>query len=211
MQPIRIAIADEHALLRNGLKDFIEKDPHLIVRIEAGNGRELLEKMSRTRIDVVIIDISSPDDHGITLTQMINRDYKDTGIICLSMHDDPKIIYKVIKAGAKGYLLMTEEPKEIFTAIRNVHAGKQFFNLEISAKLVELFDKTPKDEPEKQLNPREKILIQHIFNECSDQDIALKLNLSIRRVATIKHELMEKLGVKTTIGLLKFVVQHKLV
>jgi len=211
MQPIRIAIAGEHALLRNGLKVFIQKDPELIVRIESGNGQDLLKKMARTRVDVVVIDVSMQDEHCIHIMQQINRDYKETGVICFSMHDDPKVIYELIQAGVKGYLLKSEEPKEIFTAIRSVHAGKQFFNFEITSKLLEFKDKKPLNDPDKEPNPRQKTLLQLIFDECNDHDIAQKLNLTIRRVGTLKNELMEKLGVKTTVGLIKFVVEHKLV
>jgi len=208
MYPIRIGIADDHPLFRRGLKNFIDQKDVFEVKAEAGSGNELLEKLSRQVIDLVITDVTMPDIGGISLTKTIRRHYPKIKVIGLSKHNDHHTIHQMMEAGAKGYLLKSTNPDEIHAAILQVHEGKSYYCSEISKQLIEQIGKKMTESTAKLLTTRDKAILHLILTEKSDHEIADHLGLSLKWVGLNKKALMEKMEVKTVVGLVKRAIEN---
>lgn len=207
MNSIRIGLADDHALFRGGIHRILSSEPTFEVRIEAANGRELLEKMTRQKVDVVITDISMPDMDGEMVTRLISRDYKNIHVLALSMHDSLFHIRKMLAAGAKGYVLKEANPDELVASLRQVSLGKLSL---CSGSLAVLTRDVVGDATgnELALSHREMVVLKLIFDELSEQEIADFLKVSLKTVANDRKELLRKTNSKTTVGLVKWVIDR---
>lgn len=208
---IQIGIADDHMLFREGLKKFLANDDDLEVKAEGESGSALLEKMAYAKIDVVIADVSMPGMDGIELTSIVRRDYPETCVIGLSVHDDVDTIRRMVLAGAKGYILKDAHPDEIIKAVKIVREDRLFFSSGINTKIEGMFSTVPPVESELTLNPKELLLLSLIVGEKNSSEIGKAFGVGIRSVDIQKAALMEKLGVKTTIGLVKYALLNGLV
>lgn len=207
---IKLAIADDHALFRSGLRRILESNPRFAVKLEAGSGEQLLELMSRQKVDVVLSDVSMRDMDGIKLTRMISKDYKQVRVIGISMHDSLGIIKQMIAAGACGYLVKDSAPDELMMAIVQVYEGKLFFSRNVMETLVDVIADRSKFIPANAFNPRAMQLMRLIFEENSDQEIAGKMEISLRSVSKIKKDVIEQLGVDTVAGLVKRIMEERI-
>jgi DNA-binding NarL/FixJ family response regulator len=209
---IKVFIADDHAMMREGLRLIIEAERDISVIGEAADGRQAVRLIQRLAPDVVIMDIAMPILNGIEATEQILNSKTFTQIIILSMHASKEHIFRALEAGAKGYLLKESAGKEMVKAIRAVYAGNRFLSDRISQTVIEdyIHQRTADSEesPIKRLSPREREVLQLVVEGKTSAEIASDLFLSPKTVETYRSRLMHKLGIKDLPGLVKFAIQH---
>jgi DNA-binding NarL/FixJ family response regulator len=213
MNKIRVLIADDHKIFRDGIISILEREKDMEVVGEASNGLEVLERISKTTVDVLVLDIDMGKPNGIEITGTIKRDYPDTRILVLTMMGLRDFIIHALEAGATGFLLKNAGKDEVLTAIRSVAKGDSYFSREVSAILIEHLSK-PRTSRHRiadiPLSAREIEVLKLIAQEYSNPEIARELFISIRTVDTHRRNLLEKLGVKNTAGLVKYAIQKGL-
>ncbi|MFN7925680.1 MAG: response regulator transcription factor [Bryobacteraceae bacterium] len=208
---IRIALADDHAVIRSGLHALLERNPDFQVVGEAGDGRELVNLVDEQLPDVVITDIGMPNLNGTEAASQIVSKHKDIGVIVLSMHSDEGYVLRALKAGARGYLLKESPEADLIAAIRAVHAGKAFFSPAVSQLLVQdyvrqLQDREIEDSYEL-LSAREREVLQLVAEGKSNKDVANLLNLSVYTVETHRSNILEKLNLHSVPELILYAVR----
>jgi len=216
MKKIRILIADDHKMFRDGLKEILNKEKNIQIIDEAENGYEVLEKTENNNIDVVLMDIDMGGTNGIKATKGLLTKLPETKVLVLSMHSDSKYIMSMLEAGAKGYILKNAGKEEVIAAINTVASGDSYFSSQVSSKIIEkLYSKRTAIEKLKNreipLTPRELEVLKLIALEYSNPEIAEELFISIRTVETHKRNLLEKLGAKNTAGLVKYALSNKII
>lgn len=209
---IKVFIADDHAMVREGLRLIIEAERDISVIGEAADGRQAVRLIQRLAPDVVIMDIAMPILNGIEATEQILNSKTFTQIIILSMHASKEHIFRALEAGAKGYLLKESAGKELVKAIRAVYAGNRFLSDRISQTVIEDYIHQriadSEESPIKRLSPREREVLQLVVEGKTSAEIASNLFLSPKTVETYRSRLMHKLGIKDLPGLVKFAIQH---
>jgi two-component system, NarL family, response regulator NreC len=213
-QPIRVLIADDHAMLRDALIHMLSAHADIEVVGGAGNGREAVELVRQLQPDVAIVDISMPELNGIDATMQIAEISPQTRVIILSMQGSSEHLYRSLQAGASGYLLKGSAGQMLIEAVRAVHAGHRYFSEEMTRVLVEDFvqqrERGPLASPVERLSAREREILQMVVEGKSSAEIADILSLSPKTVETYRSRLMVKLGIKDLPSLVKFAVQHGL-
>lgn len=212
---IRLAIADDHEIFRDGLALMLSKQQDVNLIGQAGNGRELLDLVAAQQPDIVMTDIKMPVMDGIEATRLLLQKYPDLKIIALSMFDEENLIVDMLEAGAKGYLLKNADKQEILDAINNVFEDKTYYCRHTSARLASMIVKSKfnpyrKAEPVN-FNDREKEIIRMICQQCTTQEIGEKLYLSKRTVEGYRTRILEKMSVKNTAGVVIFALRHHLI
>ncbi len=210
---IRVFLADDHKIFRQGLRGLIAEEQDMTIAGEAEDGRDAIAQIGQLEPDVVIMDIGMPALNGIEATRQIKRDLPKTRIIALSMHTDEKYVAEMLRAGAVGYLCKKCEADELLLAIRTVVAGQTYLSPAISETLVESYVRSATATPESafsQLTDREREILQLLVEEKSIKQIASDLNLSIKTVHAHREHLMKKLNVQTVAGLTKYALRQGL-
>jgi len=211
MKKVRILIADDHDVVRTGLRLLLRSSPDFVVVAEAGNGEEAVRLAEKHSPDVVIMDISMPGLDGIEATKIITKQHPGVRVIILSVHEDEEYAYQALRAGACGYLLKNAGKKEIFDAVRSSLAGDRFFSKGISNLIVDGFLRRPEGHPEpkngtapgQQLTKRELQILEYIARGHTNREIADVLFLSFRTVNTHRANIMQKLDIHDTAGLVR--------
>jgi len=211
---ITVFLADDHAVVRDGLRVLLEAQPDIRVVGDAANGREAVRQLVRLRPDVAVIDIAMPELNGIEATQQIGEVCPSTQIIILSMHSTTEHIFRALQAGACGYLLKESAGIEVVNAVRTVHAGHRYLSQKISDRLIDDYVSQRQDaaakSPLARLSPREREVLQLVVEGKSSAEIADTLSLSVKTVETYRTRLMHKLNISDLPGLVKFAIQHGL-
>ncbi len=212
---IHILLAEDHAVMRTGLKLVLERQPDFRVTGEASDGREAVALAHQQHPDVAVMDIGMPNLNGIEATRQICTARPECSVIILSMHSDESYVLRALKAGARGYLLKESAEADLIAAVRAVHEGKAYFSPAVSRMLVEdyvrqLQDREIEDSYEL-LTMREREVLQLIAEGKSNKDIANILNLSIYTVETHRGNLMEKLNLHTVPELILYAVRKGIV
>jgi two-component system, NarL family, response regulator NreC len=210
---IKVLIADDHQIVREGLRSMLEKEPWIKVVGEAEEGRTALRLARELNPDVIIIDVAMPDLNGIEATRQILAELPAIKVIALSMHDDRRFILNMVKAGAKGYLLKDSAFKDLVKAIRVVVANKTYLSSEITDIVVKDYIATSSSEESSAfylLSPRERECLQLIAEGKTTNQIAEDLHISIKTVETHRAQLMAKLGVKGVAELTKYAIREGL-
>ena len=208
---IRIILADDHAVMRRGLRLVLEEQKDFQVIGEASDGREAVTLAETLKPNVVVLDITMPNLNGIEAARQISAKQLGVSIVVLSMHSDEGYVLRALKAGARGYLLKESPDTDLIRAIRSVHEGKSFFSPAVSRLLVEdyvrqLQDKDIEDSYEL-LTQRERELLQLIAEGKSNKDVANMLNLSLYTVETHRGNIMEKLNLHSVPELILYAVR----
>ncbi len=214
METIRVLVADDHKVFREGIQALLEKVVDIEVVDEVSNGNEAIEKVSKGGIDVVLMDIDMGDTNGIDTTIKIKEQFPEVNVLVLSMHGEHSYVIRMLDAGAIGYMLKNAGKDEMVTAIRSVAKGDSYFSKDVSSILVEHLHKPTSIKKKKDdlpLTDREIEVLKLIALEYSNPEIAEKLFISIRTVDTHRRNLLEKLGAKNTAGLVKYAVKNKLI
>lgn len=212
---IKLIIADDHEIFRDGFKLMLTKFPEIILTGEAANGKELVELTGELLPDVVITDIKMPVMDGIEATKKIVELYPQIGIIGLSMYDDDELIIEMLEAGAKGYLIKNAGKEQITEAIRTVYNDEPYYCKTTSYKLTNMIAKSRfnpyKKTSRAEFSDREKEIIELICREHTNKEIGDKLYLSVRTVEGHRLRIMEKMNVKNTVGLVVYAIKNGIV
>jgi two-component system response regulator NreC len=208
---VRIVLADDHTIMRQGLRLVLERQPDFAVVGEADNGRDAIDIVIRENPDVVIMDIAMPLLNGIEATKRIAEERLRTAVVILSMHSDEGYILKALRAGARGYLLKDSADADLIQAVRAVCAGKAFFSPAVSKVLADDYLRQIRqkgvDDPYELLTARERELLQLIVELKSTKDIAGMLGISPHTIDTHRANLMQKLNVHSTAELILYAVR----
>ncbi len=220
---IRVLIADDHTLLRQGLVKLLELDAEIEVVGQAVNGRSAVDLVGELTPDVVLMDINMPGLNGIEATRQIRQDYPHTSVLALTIHDDEEYIAEMIRAGARGYILKDSEPSSVIAAISRVAGGESFFPSNLMEKVMERFHRLVAINTEdyssvepilpgfEELTKRELEVIQCIVNGMSNKEIASSLFISEKTVKNHVTNLLRKLDVLDRTQAAVYAVQHGLV
>jgi two-component system, NarL family, response regulator NreC len=215
MSPVRIVLADDHTIMRHGLRLVLERQPDFAVVGEANNGREAIDVVVRENPDVAVMDIGMPLLNGIEAAKRIAEERVKTAVVILSMHSDESYILKALRAGARGYLLKDSAEADLIQAIRAVSAGKAFFSPAVSSVLADDYlrqiQQQGVEDPYELLTGRERELLQLIVELKSTKDIAGLLGISPRTIDTHRGNLMQKLNVHSIPELILYAMRKGLI
>ena len=215
MKSIRILLADDHTVMRKGLRLLLESQPEFSVVAEAADGRQAVERAEATQPDVAVIDIAMPNLSGIEAAQRMAAALPHVAIVILSMHSDEGYVLRALKAGAKGYLLKDSAEGDLIEAIKAVHQGKTFFSPEISKMLVEDYMQEIRtrgaEDSYDLLTSREREIFQLLAERKSNKEIAQALNLSPYTVETHRRNLQEKLNLHSLAELILYAVRKGII
>ncbi|MDM8348351.1 response regulator transcription factor [Pseudomonas sp. sp1636] len=200
---IRVALVDDHELVRDGLRALLTAMPQLEVVGEASSGAEALTLVSRIRPDLLLVDIGMKDMTGLQLTEILCRDYPGIQVLILSMYDHAEYVTSSIRAGARGYVLKDAASREIVAAIDAIAAGATYYSADLLEKTVSL-PAVAADE----LTPREREVLQMLVQGLSNKAIARTLEISVRTVETHRLSIRRKLGIDTPAGLVKYALER---
>ena len=211
---ITVFLADDHAVVRDGLRFLLEAQHDIRVIGDVANGREAVRQVARLCPDVVVMDIAMPELNGIEAARKIGQVCLSTQVIILSMHSITEHIFRALQAGARGYLLKESAGIEVVNAVRAVHADRRYLSQKISDGLVDDYVRQRQaaeaKSPLARLSPREREVLQLVVEGKSSAEIADILSLSLKTVETYRSRLMHKLGISDLPGLVKFAIQHGL-
>jgi len=210
---ITVFLADDHAVVRDGLRVLLEAQPDIHVIGDAADGREAIEQVPKLCPDIVIMDITMPALKGIEATRRIAQTCASTQVIVLSMHSTSEHVFRALQAGAHGYVLKESAGSEVADAVRAVHAGHRYLSPAISDRLVDDYVRQRQVEaksPLERLSPREWEVLQLVVDGESNSEIADILCLSSKTVETYRSRLMQKLNIGDLPSLVKFAIQHGL-
>lgn len=211
---IKVFLADDHAVLRDGLKLLLKGEPDMDMVGEAATGRDAVYQVITLQPDIVIMDIAMPDLNGIDATRQIHEANPAIQVIVLSMHDDNEYIFQALRAGVRGYLLKETAGFEVINAIRAVHAGQRYLSQKISDKVIGEYitqhELSEAESPLEQLSSREREILQLVAEGKTTADIADVLLLAPSTVQTYRSRVMQKLGITDLSSLIKFAIQHGL-
>jgi DNA-binding NarL/FixJ family response regulator len=215
MKSITILLADDHELMRNGLRQLLEAEKDLEVVAEASTGMQAVDLVRTHRPDIVVMDVTMPDMTGISATHHIHAEHPDTRVLALSMHPAGNIVGEMIKAGARGYLTKNCAAGELVAAIRQVHQGRIYLSPEIPRAEVEAYlgDDSPVKAAGKEgtpLSQREKEVLQLVAEGKPTKAIAEQLFISEKTVGAHRQSIMDKLGLRSVAELTKYAVRHGL-
>jgi two-component system nitrate/nitrite response regulator NarL len=213
MKPkIRILVADDHPVVRKGLQSCLEKQESLKLVGEASDGDEALEKILALKPDVVLLDISMPRRDGLTVTAALRKSAPQVKVLILSMHSNKEYLFRIIQAGAHGYVSKGASPDQLLHAIQSVHQGETFFSPEVAqAALNQLVNNGGKKEPFAQLTTREREVLILIAQGRSNKEIASQLGIGVRTIETHRERIMRRLDIHSVAGLTKFAIANGLV
>jgi len=215
VKKIRILLADDHNIMRRGLRLLLESQPEFSVVGEAADGRQAVEQAELTKPDVAVLDIAMPHLSGTDAAQRINQLLPTTAIVILSMHSDEGYVLRALKAGAKGYLLKDSAEGDLIEAIKSVGEGKTFFSPEITKMLVEDYVRDIKtrgvDDTYELLTAREREILHLLVEGRSNKEIATALNLSPYTVETHRRNLQEKLNLHSFAELILYAVRKGII
>lgn len=213
--PIRIVLADDHEIFRDGFKAMIRKQPSVELIGEAANGEELVEITRQLRPDVVVTDIKMPKMDGLQAAKILSKEFPGMGIVALSMIDEENLIIDMLEAGAKGYLLKNAHKNEIIEAIKAVNDDHIYYCNGTSARLSRMIaksDKIPfnKKVSKPELSQKEIEVILLICQEKTNKEIADELNLSIRTIEGYRDRIFEKIGARNSAGVVIYAIKNKI-
>lgn len=212
MTPIKIAIADDYKIYRDGLKLCLSADNNLQFIFEVENGEELMKLLEEQQPDVILMDLKMPLLDGVESTKLIRQKYQHIKVLVITMYDSDKFIIHLMESGANGYLLKNAVPAEIIKAIYTVHENGYYFNDLVNKallkKLVTKHNLIPSFNLDIELTEQEQQILILICEEKTVGEICTQLSLSLRTLESIKQNLTEKIGVRNTAGLVMFAVKN---
>ncbi len=213
--PIRILLADDHTVVRDGLRALLEKQPDMVVVAEAADGRDSVRLAEEMSPDVVIMDIAMPNMNGIEATRRIAASCPKTAVVILSMHQDESYVLRSLKAGAKGYLLKDSLRSDVIDAIRSVAQGRSFLTRKVSRMLQEDYvsqlERRGLDDSYDLLTDREREVLQLIAEGRTNKEVAGLLSVSLTTVETHRTHILQKLGLHSIPELILYAVRKGII
>jgi len=213
MEEIKIVIADDHDMFRLGMASLLKSIPEFKIIGSTRNGEGVIDLLSKNSVDVLLLDVEMPDINGVVACEQVVKTYSDVSILALSWHREKKYVVDMVKSGAQGYMIKDAPIDELISAIKAVAQGGSYFSKEVSATLLNQLNgsgnsnkesNAPKTSP---LTDRELEILEFISNEFTNKEIASQLFISPRTVETHRRNLIQKLKVKNTVGLVRYYFQ----
>lgn len=212
MAKIKVTIADDHKLFRDGMIGLISSFKNVKLLDSVANGKELIESIKHNKPDVVLMDLEMPEMTGLQATEVIKRDYPDIKVIALSMYDEEKFVVRMVELGASGYLIKNADKNEVEEAIDAVMKNDFHVNQYTTMAMVKAYRNKNRQiasfEQNVQLTNREKQVLLNICDEMTNQEIADKLHLSIRTIDGFRNSLLRKTDSKNTVGLVMYAIKN---
>ena len=208
---VKLLIADDHALLRRGLRQIIDENPDFRVVAEAANGNEALRLLREQLVDVVLLDITMPDRNGIDVLKQIRREFGKLPVLMLTMHAEDEFGVRALKAGASGYLTKDAAPALLVSAIRQVAAGRKYISAALAEELAERVGGGITESPHETLSDREFQTLRFIASGKSLSEIAFALSLSPKTISVYRSRLLDKLKLRNNAELMRYAMENRLV
>jgi DNA-binding NarL/FixJ family response regulator len=206
---IKVLIVDDHPVVRKGMEAYLARQPGLKLVGEACDGEEAIRKARELAPDVVLLDLDLPRISGLTVTEQLRKEVPNLKILILSIHKNQESLFRMIEAGAHGYVSKGAPPEEVLQAIQTVHEGQVVFSPEIArAALNQIVNSRGRQEPSAQLSVREREVLALIAEGLSNKEIASRLEIGVRTAETHRERIMRKLGIHTIAGLTRFAIQY---
>lgn len=211
MLKIKIGLVDDHAILRSGLRAFLEEEADFLVTAEASSGREAIDMVRQHELDVILMDISMPGQTGIEALAMIRAKAPDVAIIILSSYPEEHYAVHLIRQGASGYLNKQCEPAEIVDAIRRVAGGNRYITPAVAELLAQQLNRPDADQPHERLSEREFQVFTRLAKGETVSDIGAALSLSVKTISTYRTRIMEKMALQSNSDLTYYALKSKLI
>ena len=209
-EKIHVLIADDHAIVRQGLKQILSETDDLLVAGEADDGSQALHLARQCTWDVFLLDVSMPNRNGIDTLKQLKKEFPRLPVLILSMHPEEQYAVRALKAGASGYLTKQSAPEQLVTAIRQVANGKKFLSPAVAQQLAEAISDNTDKPPHERITDREYQVLTLIASGKTLTQVADTLNLSVATVGTYRARLLEKMGLKSTAELIRYGLEHGL-
>ncbi|WP_460145935.1 response regulator [Pseudomonas sp. S2_A02] len=203
--PIRVALVDDHSLVRDGIKSLLAVMAPLEVVGEAENGADAIEMVGRCQPDLLLVDISLKDINGLELTRLLRSQYPSLKVLVLSMYDNYEYVSESVRSGASGYVLKNAPSREIIAAIEAIASGGTFYSAEIAQRLIA--DKSTDNE----LTPRESQVLYKMAQGLNNKEMARELDISVRTVETHRLSIRRKLNIDKPAALVKYAIDHGII
>ena len=211
---VRVLVADDHAVVREGIRTVLASTPDFEVIGEASDGAEALAMALELEPDVLVLDLTMPEKSGLEVTAEIRSEREDVRVLILSMHDNPEYVLEAVRAGATGYVLKDAQPDELRAAVRAVHDGGEYFHpaaaRQLSTALREESAQVRRRSAVDQLTPREREVLVRIARGLTNKEIAAELGISPRTVETHRDSLARKLKMRSVADLTRFVMETEI-
>ncbi|MCW8804294.1 MAG: response regulator transcription factor [Ignavibacteriaceae bacterium] len=208
---IKILIADDHAIVREGLKQIVAEEKDILVAGEAENSEQMMELLKKEKWSLVVLDINMPGKSGLEALKDIKLLYPELPVLILSMFSEDQYGIRALKAGASGYLKKVSAPTELVTAIRKIISGGKYINPALAEKLAEKYGRKENELPHEKLSDREYQIMCNIALGKTAEEIAQELSISINTVYTYRNRILDKMSMKSNVELTQYVLSNKLV
>ena len=208
---IEVIIADDHAIVREGLKQILADTPDIVVRGEADSGLATIKMCREYAFDLLLLDISLPDKSGIDVLKQVRKERPDTAVVMLSMHPEDQYAIRALKAGASGYLNKQGAPKELVNAIRQVSQGLKYINASVAQQLANHLDDEHPANPHEGLSDREYQTMTMIASGKAVSDIARDLSLSVKTISEYRSRVLVKMKLKNNAELTHYAIKNQLI
>ena len=212
--PIKIVLADDHEIFRDGFRVMLKKQPGVDLIGEAANGEELIQIVEELQPDIVVTDIKMPRLDGVGATKILKQKFPHIGVISLSMFDEENLIIDMLEAGAKGYLLKNAHKDEIIAAIEAVHNNQTYYCNHTSRKLTKMIADSSfnphrhSNKPE--FSEKEINVMRLVCQEFSNKEIALQLKLSVRTIESYREKIQDKINARNTAGIVVYAIKNRI-
>jgi len=207
---IKILIADDHAIVRKGLKQIIAETSDMVVMEEACNGQETLEKIKQCNLDIVVLDIKMPGLSGLDILKLALKMKPHLRILVLSMHPEEQYALRALKSGASGYMTKESAPEELLSALKKISTGGKYITPSLAEKLASHIGEDPKKQIHEDLSDREFEVLCLIGQGITASEIAKQLFLSVKTVSTYRTRILEKTNMRNNAELMHYVIKNKL-
>ncbi len=208
---INVIIADDHTIVRDGVRQIINIEPDLIIIGEAQNGNEVLEMVRRSQVDVVVLDITMPGRNGIETLKDLRRNYPEIAVIVLSMHPKDQYALRVLKSGAAGYVTKENAHETLVDAIRKAYRGEKYISPGVAKLLADYVEHGDSTEPLKRLSDREFEVFCHLASGKRLSEVSAEMNLSVKTISTYRSRILEKTLLSSNSELTRYAIERSLI
>ncbi len=208
---IKVLIADDHAVVRLGLRQILSETGDIAVADEARNGKEVLDKVARKKIDIILLDISMPGMSGLDILAQLKSEIPALPVLILTMYPEEQFAARALQSGASGYLTKESAPTELVEAIRKIHKGGKYISASLAEKLADIVDMTRSRPPHEKLSDREFQVFRLIALGRTVGEIAGELSLSVKTVSTYRTRILEKTNLKNNSEIIRYAIKQRLV